>query len=51
MNTAWITIASILAVFDLKKAVDEKGQEITPVVDCTDGVVVLSDPLCLITTS
>lgn len=36
---------SILSVFDLKKAVDDEEQEITPVVDCTDGAVTLGGSL------
>ena len=30
LDTMWITIASILAVFDIVKAKDEEGKEITP---------------------
>lgn len=39
INSVWIVIASILSVFSITKAVDDNGNEITPLVDSTDGTV------------
>ncbi|KAJ7596171.1 cytochrome P450-like protein [Mycena floridula] len=42
-NSLWLAIASLLSTFSIEKALDSTGKEITPVVDCSDGVV--SHPL------
>ncbi|KAK7472246.1 hypothetical protein VKT23_000367 [Stygiomarasmius scandens] len=39
LNSAWIAIASLLATFNLTKAVDEQGKEIEPVIDYSEGIV------------
>ncbi|KAG5638092.1 hypothetical protein H0H81_001859 [Sphagnurus paluster] len=36
--SVWIAIASILACFDISKAVGEDGKEITPEVNITSGI-------------
>jgi cytochrome P450 len=38
-DSLFITIASVLATFDISKAVDEKGNFITPVEEYTSGVI------------
>ncbi|KAF7359221.1 hypothetical protein MSAN_01264200 [Mycena sanguinolenta] len=40
MSSVWITIARILAAFDITKAVDEKGQVIEPTYEYFAGLVV-----------
>lgn len=35
----WLAVASILATYDISKAVDENGREIEPVDDCVSGIV------------
>ncbi|THH17674.1 hypothetical protein EW146_g3176 [Bondarzewia mesenterica] len=48
--SVWIAIASVLAVFDISKAVDENGKEIEPVDEYTSGIVVYPIPFkCKIT--
>ncbi|KAA1466861.1 CyP450 monooxygenase [Dentipellis sp. KUC8613] len=37
--SVWIAIASMLATFDISKALDENGNEIDPVDDYTSGIV------------
>jgi len=39
METAWITIASILASFTISKAKDNAGNFIEPLIEVTDGLV------------
>jgi len=39
LNSAWIAIASLLATFNLTKAIDEQGKEIEPVIDYSEGIV------------
>ncbi|KAJ7596168.1 cytochrome P450 [Mycena floridula] len=39
LNSAFIAIAGILSTFSIKKALDEDGNEIIPVVDCNEGTV------------
>lgn len=39
LDTIWIAMASILAVFDISKAVDEQGNEITPPVKLSPGTI------------
>lgn len=39
LDTMWIAMASILAVFDISKAVDEHGNEITPPVKLSPGTI------------
>ncbi|KJA26058.1 hypothetical protein HYPSUDRAFT_64270 [Hypholoma sublateritium FD-334 SS-4] len=39
MNSAWIAVASILATYDISKAVDDNGSIIEPKVEFTDGLV------------
>ena len=38
-DAVWIAIASILATFEIRKALDEKGNEVEPLDDCASGVV------------
>lgn len=38
-ETVWLAIASILATFDICKAVDENGREIEPIDDNMPGIV------------
>lgn len=33
LDTVWIAMATILTVFNIKKAVDEKGNIITPAIE------------------
>ena len=35
----WMAIVSILATFEICKAVNENGEEIEPVDDCVQGIV------------
>lgn len=37
--TIWITVASILATFNIDKAVDAQGNPIDPSVEYIDGIV------------
>ncbi len=39
LDTMWIAMASILAVFDISKAVDERGNEISPPVKLSPGTI------------
>lgn len=39
IDTLWIAMASILAVFDISKALDENGKEITPKVLLEPGTI------------
>jgi len=39
MDTIWIAIASILSVYNITKAVDERGNVITPQVKLKPGTV------------
>ncbi|KAK0205290.1 cytochrome P450 [Desarmillaria ectypa] len=39
LDTMWIAMASILAAFDISKAVDERGNEITPPVKLSPGTI------------
>ena len=39
LSSIWISVASILAVFDISKAVDERGNVIEPVHDYVSGVI------------
>ncbi|KAJ7610063.1 cytochrome P450 [Roridomyces roridus] len=39
LSSIWITIASVLAVFDIAKGRDEEGNEIEPVHDYISGVI------------
>ncbi|KAK7032334.1 hypothetical protein VNI00_013293 [Paramarasmius palmivorus] len=38
-NSAWILIAYLLSTFDMKKALDQDGQEVDPEVEYNDGLV------------
>ena len=38
-DAVWIAIASILATFEIRKALDEKGNDVEPLDDCVPGVV------------
>lgn len=42
-SSIWLMIASILATFDIQKATDDQGEEITPDIDYTGGLI--SHPL------
>ncbi|KAJ7453461.1 cytochrome P450 [Mycena latifolia] len=42
-SSVWITVASILAAFDIQKAVDDMGNVVEPTGECVSGV--LSTPL------
>ncbi|KAF9461370.1 cytochrome P450 [Collybia nuda] len=37
-DTVWIAIASVLAVFDIRKSVNRDGKEVTPEVEFTSGI-------------
>lgn len=39
LDTIWIAIASVLSVYNIKKAVDERGNVITPQVKLKPGTV------------
>ena len=39
LDTIWIAIASVLAVYNISKAVDSRGNVITPEVKQNPGVV------------
>lgn len=39
LDTIWLTIAQVLAIFDVLKDVDERGAELTPNVKFTHGLV------------
>jgi hypothetical protein len=39
MNSLWISIASVLAVFDISKAVSPTGKQVEPAVDFAQGSV------------
>lgn len=39
LDTIWIAIASVLAVYNITKAVDERGNVITPQVKLNPGTV------------
>lgn len=39
LNSVWLSLASILAVFDLELPVDEFGQKIKPSGECTPGLI------------
>ncbi|EIM84654.1 cytochrome P450 [Stereum hirsutum FP-91666 SS1] len=39
LESLWLGVASILATYDISKAVDENGREIEPVDDCVSGIV------------
>ncbi|KAF5334568.1 hypothetical protein D9758_015782 [Tetrapyrgos nigripes] len=39
-SSMWITIASVLAVFDILPCLDEKGEEIIPTLEYKNGIVV-----------
>lgn len=43
LNSAWIAVASILATYDISKAVDDNGSIIEPKVEFTDGLVRYAD--------
>ena len=38
-DAVWIAIASILATFEIRKALDEKGNDVEPLDGCVPGVV------------
>lgn len=38
MNSIWITIARVLATFDIAKALDKEGDEIEPQARFTVGI-------------
>ena len=38
-DAVWITIASILATIEIRKSLDEKGNEVEPLDEYTSGVV------------
>jgi len=38
-SAVWITVASLLSIFDIKKAVDENGDEIEPSYEYFSGLV------------
>ena len=38
-KTLWLSIACTLAVFEIRKPVDEKGEEVKPIVDFLPGVI------------
>ncbi|KAI1437328.1 cytochrome protein [Xylaria sp. CBS 124048] len=38
-SSVWVTIAQLLAVFDISKGLDENGREIEPIVASTPGIV------------
>jgi hypothetical protein len=40
LNNLWITIATVLATFDLRKALDEQGNEIEPSLELISGIIV-----------
>jgi hypothetical protein len=40
LDAAWIAIASILASFNISKAIDENGHVVEPAIEYTDGLVV-----------
>jgi len=42
--SAWIAVASLIAVFDMKKAVDENGETIEPTQEYLSSLVVLPVP-------
>ncbi|KAI0033580.1 cytochrome P450 [Vararia minispora EC-137] len=49
IEIAWIQIALVLAVFDISKAIDECGEEITPTTEYTQGGIVHPVPFrCMI---
>jgi hypothetical protein len=39
MSTGWISMANILAVYNLSKAKDQNGNAIKPIIEFKDGVV------------
>ena len=39
IDTVWITIASVLAVYNIRKAVDEDGNPIEPTTEYTTGLI------------
>jgi len=39
VNSGWLAIVSILSVYDISKAIDEKGKVIEPLIDYADGVI------------
>ena len=47
LDTIWIAIASVLAVYNISKAVDSRGNVITPEVKPNPGVVRQVPPLVL----
>ena len=38
-SVVWITVASLIAAFDIRKAVDENGEVIVPTQEYTSGLV------------
>jgi cytochrome P450 len=44
MNSAWLSMAQILATFDILKEVDKQGREIEPNVGFTNGITSHPEP-------
>ncbi|KAF9459511.1 hypothetical protein BDZ94DRAFT_1224565 [Collybia nuda] len=38
LNSLWIAIASILAVFDIEKSIGSDGEEVVPVIGFSSGI-------------
>ena len=49
IDTMWITIVSVLAVYNIRKGVDERGVPIEPKVEYTSGLIryVVSSAACI----
>ena len=44
-SAVWIAVASLLAVFDIKKATDENGNAIEPIHEYISGIVTCVSPV------